>query len=179
MFGLFKKKEATIQVKDKVWMTGEAKLQALINEWKKNPDIVFIFWFDESLRQIESFFTGQSLAPIVLLTARETNTSHLSGKKIILVEHYPLSQKENEFFQKLKLQEAEVWSALDEPLFKHFGSEKIIQMMKQLGMKEDEAIEHPMISKAIHNAQEKISKKIIIDQASHSQNDWLQKNLNL
>ena len=179
MFGLFKKKEATIKVKDKVWMTGEAKLQAFINEWKKTPKIIFIFWFDESLRQAESFFAGQATTVPVLLTARETNTFHLAGKKIILAEHYPLQQKENEFFQKLNLQEVEIWSALDEPLFKHFGSEKIIQMMKQLGMKEDEAIEHPMISKAIHNAKEKISKKIIIDQASHSQNDWLQKNFNL
>jgi hypothetical protein len=179
MFGLFKKKEAIIQVKDKVWMTGGAKLQAFINEWKKTPKIIFIFWFDESLRQAESFFAGQATTVPVLLTARETITFHLAGKKIILAEHYPLQQKENELFQKLNLQEVKIWSALDEPLFKHFGSEKIIHMMKQLGMKEDEAIEHPMISKAIHNAQEKISKKIIIDQASHSQNDWLQKNFNL
>jgi preprotein translocase subunit SecA len=70
-----------------------------------------------------------------------------------------LQQKENEFFQKLNLQEAEIWSALDEPLFKHFGSEKIIQMMKQLGMKENEAIENTMISKAILSIQAKISKK--------------------
>ncbi|HKB43244.1 MAG TPA: hypothetical protein VKC90_02605 [Chitinophagaceae bacterium] len=178
MFGLFGKKEATIKVKDKVWVTGEAKLQAFINEWKKNPGIVFIFWFDESLRQVESFFAGQATTAPVLLTARETNTFHLAGKKIIVAEHYPLQQKENEFFQKLNLQEAEIWSALDEPLFKHFGSEKIIQMMKQLGMKENEVIENAMISKAILSVQEKISKKIIIDQAAQSQDDWLQKNLN-
>jgi hypothetical protein len=27
---------------------------------KKNPEIVFIFWFDESLRQAESFFAKQT-----------------------------------------------------------------------------------------------------------------------
>jgi hypothetical protein len=178
MFSLFGKKEATIKVKDKVWMTGEAKLHAFMNEWRKKPEVVFVFWFDESLRQVESFFTGQTTTAPVLLTSRETNTFHLAGKKIILAEHYPLQQKENEFFQKLNLQEAEIWSALDEPLFKHFGSEKIIQMMKQLGMKENEAIENTMISKAILSIQEKISKKIIIDQVAQSQNDWLQRNFN-
>jgi preprotein translocase subunit SecA len=76
----------------------------------------------------------------------------------------------------LNLQDVQVWSALDEPLFKHFGSDKIIQMMKQLGMKEDVAIEHNMISKAIQNAQEKISKKVLIDQAASSQEEWLKKN---
>ncbi len=100
MSGLFKRKETTIKVKDKVWMTGEAKLQAFINEWKKNPEIVFIFWFDESLRQTESFFARQATTPPVLLTVRETNIFQLPGKKIILAEHYPLQQKENEFFQK-------------------------------------------------------------------------------
>jgi hypothetical protein len=178
MFGLFKKKEAIIKVKDKVWITEEAKLQALFNEWKKNPEIVFIFWFDESLRQAESFFSKQSNQVPVLFTARETNAFHVQDKKVILAEHYPLQQKENEFFEKIKLQEAQVWSALDEPLFKHFGSEKIIQMMKQLGMKEDEVVENSMISKAILGVQEKIRKKMIIDQAAQSQNDWLQKNSN-
>jgi len=179
MAGLFKKKETVIKVKDKVWMTSEAKLQAFINEWKKNPDTVFIFWFDDSLRQVESSFAKLETGPATILMARETNAFQVSGKKIILAEHYPLLQKENEFFQKLKLQEAEVWSALDEPLFKHFGSEKIIEMMKQLGMKEDEAIEHPMITKAIRSAQEEISKKIMIDKTSQSQNDWMQRNANL
>ena len=89
-----------------------------------------------------------------------------------------MQQKESEFFQKIKLQEVEIWSALDEPLFKHFGSEKIIQMMKQLGMKENESIENAMISKAISSVQEKISKKMIIDQMGQSQNDWLQRNFN-
>ena len=106
MAGLFKKKETVIKVKDKVWMTSEGKLQAFIYEWKKNPDTVFIFWFDDSLRQVESSFAKLATAPATLLMARETNAFQLSGKKIILAEHYPLPQKENEFFQKLKLQEA-------------------------------------------------------------------------
>src|SRR4029079_5785701 len=102
MFGLFKKNEAPVKVKvkDKVWLTGEAKLRALINECppaeragKKNPEIVFIFWFDESLRQAESFFARQIIAPPLFLTARETNAFHLAGKKIILAEHYPMHQK--------------------------------------------------------------------------------------
>src|SRR5438034_191998 len=99
MFGLFKKKEATIKVKDKVWMTGEAKLQAFINEWKKNPEVAFIFWFDESLGQAVSFFARQSTTPPVLLTARETNIFHLPVKKIILADHYPLQKKDNEYFK--------------------------------------------------------------------------------
>jgi preprotein translocase subunit SecA len=75
------------------------------------------------------------------------------------------------------LDEVRVLSALDEPLFKRFGSDKIIQMMKQMGMSEKQSIEHDMISKAIQNAQDKIDHKIDIEQSARSQNDWLVRNL--
>ena len=63
MFSLFGKKEATIKVKDKVWMTGEAKLHAFMNEWRKKPEVVFVFWFDESLRQVEYFLQDRQPQP--------------------------------------------------------------------------------------------------------------------
>lgn len=69
-----------------------------------------------------------------------------------------------------------VFSSLNEPLFKRFGADKIIQVMKQLGMKDDEVIEHSMINKAIQRAQEKIEKKVVVEQSAHSQHDWLEKN---
>jgi preprotein translocase subunit SecA len=75
------------------------------------------------------------------------------------------------------LNEALIYSALDEPLFKHFGGDKIIQMMKQLGMKEDSMIEHKMVSKAIENAQEKIEKKVIAEQDASSPQKWIERNL--
>jgi hypothetical protein len=33
-----------------------------------------------------------------------------------------------------------------------------------------------MVSKAIRNAQEKIEKKVVVDQSAQSQHDWLEKN---
>jgi len=173
--GLFKRKES-IKIKDKIWMKKEAKLQGIISEWQKDPGTIFIFWFDDSLREVESIFTKQTNNSPILITAREATAQYAAGKKIIIGEHYPLQQKENDLFQKLKLGVAEIWSSLDEPLFKRFGSDKIIEIMKQLGMKEDQVIEHPMISKAIQNAQAKISKKNLMDSLSVSQSDWLLKN---
>ena len=107
--GLFNKK-GSIKIKDKIWIKKESKLQAFISEWQKDPTTIFIFWFDESLRQTESFFARQATTPPVLLNVRETNIFQLPGKKIILAEHYPLQQKENEFFQKIKLCDTVCWS---------------------------------------------------------------------
>ena len=121
------------------------------------------------MRKVESFFSAETTWPVTLLTVKEIQALLLSGKKINFAEHYPLRQKEKAFFLKMNLQESEIWPAPDEPLFMHFGTIKIIQVMKQLGLKEEEAIKHFIISKAIQNAQEKISKKVRIDQTSTSQ----------
>jgi preprotein translocase subunit SecA len=50
-------------------------------------------------------------------------------------------------------------------------------MMKQMGMKEDSMIEHKMISSSIENAQEKIEKKVLTENAANSQQEWIERNL--
>ncbi len=176
MFGFFKKKDAEIKVLNKVIMTEAAKWKALADEWKKNNNTVFIFWFDDTLQKAENIFRQEITSTPELWIANNVLSSNLVGKQVIFAEHYPLSEKEKEIFQKLNLTEVQIWSALDEPLFKEFGSDKIVQTMKQLGIKEDQVIEHNMISKAIISAQEKISKKVLTDQTASSQEEWLHKN---
>lgn len=176
MFNLFKKKDPETKVIDKVVIEETAKFKAMLTYWTLDKNTAFVFWFDESLRQAESFFTSQSTEPITLLTAREAATPQLAGKKAVFAEHYPLRSKEDELYKKINAKTAVVFSSLNEPLFKRFGADKIIQVMKQLGMKEDEVIEHNMISKAIQRVQEKIGKKVMIEQSAHSQHDWLEKN---
>lgn len=176
MFDFFKKKKDKTRVTDKIWMSESAKWRALAAYKKNNPGSVFVFWFDNSLRQAISYLQPDFFSTTDLLMAREAHASGLINKTVIFAEHYPLQEKEQEVFTKLNLVEIQVWSALDEPLFKQFGSDKIISMMKQLGMKEENAVEHAMISKAIQNAQEKISKKVSVEQLCSSQQEWMQRN---
>ncbi|RUO80071.1 preprotein translocase subunit SecA [Idiomarina tyrosinivorans] len=46
--------------------------------------------------------------------------------------------------------------SLEDPLMRIFASERMASMMKRLGMKEGEAIEHPWVTRAIENAQRKV-----------------------
>jgi preprotein translocase subunit SecA len=48
--------------------------------------------------------------------------------------------------------------------------------MKQLGLKEDEMIEHSMVSSAMKRAQAKIGKKITIEKRARSQQEWFDNN---
>ena len=70
-----------------------------------------------------------------------------------------------------------VYSAMDEPLFKHFGSEKLIPLMKMMGMKENEVIEHSMVSKSIVSGQKKIEEQVSFEQSASSQAEWMERNL--
>ena len=152
------------------------EIKAFAEEWGRNNDTLFIFWFEETLQRVLDELNQSSSGPFQLFMAREIAKMHITGKPVVIAEHYPLAEKENELYKKLDLKEVKVWSALDEPLFHRFGGEKIIQLMRQLGMKEEEPVEHNMISKAIRNAQEKIASKITVEQSARSQQDWLAKN---
>jgi len=176
MFNFFRKKSEGPQVTDAVFISTAAKYQVMLDEWKKNKSIIYIFWFEDSLNEASSYFSTATTEEVVLLLARETTFHQLSGKISVFAEHYPLETKEQDYYQKMNLKSVKVYSALNEPLYKHFGAEKIIDIMRKLGMKEDEAIEHSMISSSIKKAQKKIEQNVLIEKTAHSQSDWLQKN---
>ena len=177
MFNLFKKKDDSVKVIDKIWMSEAAKWNGILDLWKKEKDMVIITWFNETNRHLTSLFAKETSSPASIFMAREVYSSLLNGKHIIFAEHYPMRTKERETFKQWHLTEAIVHSAMDEPLFLHFGGEKIIGMMKQLGMKDDNMIEHRMISSSIENAQDKIEKKIVVELPANSQKEWLERNL--
>jgi preprotein translocase subunit SecA len=49
--------------------------------------------------------------------------------------------------------------SLDDPLMRIFASDRVSAMMRKLGMKDGEAIEHPWVTKAISNAQRKVENR--------------------
>ncbi|HEU5292145.1 MAG TPA: hypothetical protein VFU05_15955, partial [Cyclobacteriaceae bacterium] len=82
-----------------------------------------------------------------------------------------------ELFTNLNLKEIPVTSSLDEPLFQHFGGEKLIDTMKKLGMKEDEVIGHSFVTSAIRNAQKKLEKKVRIEKTANGAEEWFRLNV--
>ncbi|QEC66011.1 hypothetical protein FRZ67_01335 [Panacibacter ginsenosidivorans] len=178
MFSLFGKKDKmpAIKIADHVWVSSNAKMNACIDLVKAKTDVIFICWFEETLQQLQSFF-GQHAINAEVIMYRQASKVYIHERKIIFAEHYPLSLKEQQLFLSLGLQEAIVYSALDEPLFKYFGGENITVLLTNLGMQENESLEHPMIGRALKNAQKKIAKEIIAEQAARSQQDWFRSNL--
>lgn len=174
MFGFFKRKASNHSVlKDIVWLTEEIKFSKLTAEANANPNLLIVCWFDETYEKLERLLSSSEQIAL----AATLQKAHLLNKKIIFAEHYPVLSKEKSLFHQLNIQETIVYSAINEPLFVHFGGERLTQLIKMLGIKEDESITHSMVSSSIARAQQKIEQQMKADYTARSQAGWMNKNL--
>ena len=180
LFNLFGKKDDDAENHvfiDRAYVSTAAKMKACADLAKEKPDTIFICWFPNSLEVFRSYFKLEELDEERVIEARHVHASKIQGKVPVFTEHYPLHEKEINLIKNWPGEKIVVYSALDEPLFKHFGSDKLIPLMKMLGMKEDEVIEHSMVSKSIIKGQEKIAQLVTLEQSAASQEEWMRKNV--
>ena len=176
MFLFGGKKDAT-KLTDVVWISQTAKWNGIIEEWKKDSNLSIICWFDKTQQQLETVFAKETRAPVSIFLAGQMHTALLTGSQLVFAEHYPLHTKESKLFEKLSLKNVTVHSSLDEPLFVKFNGERISAMMKQMGMKENESVQHKLVSSSIRKAQDKIEKKVVSEVLSTSAEEWMRKNM--
>jgi hypothetical protein len=180
LFNLFGKKDTAADnhvFVDRAYMTTAAKMNACAAVARKEPNYVFISWFADTATLFKEFFRQQGLDEGRIMETHHLHASKLQNKVPVFVEHYPLHTRELELIRNWEAEKIIVYSAMDEPLFRHFGSEKLIPLMKMMGMKEDEMIEHSMVSKSIIKGQEKIAGQVSLEQSAGSQEEWMRKNI--
>lgn len=180
LFNLFGKKDegsGNHVFVDRSYVTTTAKMNACAALARKEPGRLFICWFADTAAKFKEFFRQQGLDENLITETHHLHASKLLGKNPVFVEHYPLHSKELELIKNWDAEKIIVFSAMDEPLFRHFGSDKLIPLMKMMGMKEDEVIEHSMVSKSIIRGQEKIAEQVALEQTAASQEEWMRKNV--
>lgn len=175
LFNLFKSKASAVKIVDMVWMSEDAKLNGSLKLLLDFPEATVISWFSDTQTKFRQFFLEKGIQKEVKVA--RTISSALLSDQIIFLEHYPLKSKEISLMQNWDVKKVIVLNSLDEPLFENFGSERIIGLMKTLGVKDDEAIENSMITSSIENAQEKLEKKVTFDNAANSSKEWFAKNI--
>lgn len=173
----FSPKKSKPAVKDMVWLSKLAKQNGCVKLVQQYPNAVLIAWFPETQEEYDKFLNGQHKLGVDIVLARSNQYFQAEGRTIVFLEHHPLRGKEGDFLEMRGLSQVYVLNSLDEPLFNQFGGERIVDLMRQLGMKEDEEIDHPMITKSIEQAQQKIEKMVPMEQSSNSQDEWFKRNL--
>ena len=101
--------------------------------------------------------------------------------QFIVVERYPLPTPDRRVEALADTvphdTEIEFHGAFDEPLFRMFGAERLLHILDQLGVASDECISHAAVSKAVHNAQEKIAEKVLVESPAASVEEWMKLNI--
>lgn len=174
LFDFLRNNENAIHYNDKIWVNQHAKLNGLLQLFDQSKNIVLIAWFEETKNFVERFLAQANQVETIIM-AKQSNASQVENKTVIFLEHYPLRKKEQTIIQGWQAKEIIFLSALDEPFLQQFGGEKILAIMQQLGIKEEECIEHEIISKSIVRAQEKLEEKILLDPTAHSAREWFSK----
>ncbi len=179
LFNLFGKKDDAAPESiftDKTYMSTAAKINACIALAKEQADTVFICWFNDTLKTFRAAFAKEGLDELKIVDAKTIHSGMLQNKNPVFTEHYPLHAKEIALVEHWPAKKIVVYSAMDEPLFKHLGSEKMLPLMKLLGMKEEEVIEHSLVTKSIIKGQAKIAAAVTLEQPANSQEEWLERN---
>jgi hypothetical protein len=171
MFSFLSGSKPTYKIIDKVWISTDAKWRASIAMADANPALVLVTWFPKTYEIL-----AQKVGNENQVIRAEQSMEKGIDTMLVFAEHYPLAKPERDLFERLKQKEIPIVSALDEPLFMHFGGERTIELMKKLGLQEDEPVGHSMISSSIQNAQKKLEKLVLVERKADSAEEWFQLN---
>ena len=174
MFGMFGKKGG-VDTTDKVWLTTPAMQQGLGKWLQETSNGLIAVWFSIDKATLQHALLPELHDRIVL--ADQLTPQDVLAKQLLFAGHYPLQSVETALAEKLGMKKMLVHSSLESPLFKHFGGDKIIAAARGMGMKEDEAIEHFLVSSAIGKTQGKITDQVSSEMFANSEEEWM--NLNL
>lgn len=176
MFNWFKKKEKTPQPRhrDLVYLNETEKWNSLAEFAKNNQPAIIMGWFAETVEKAREALaaSGLEIRPVLAQGYSETG---LHDKNLVLLEHYPLPEKEFPLLSSAAPRSIIVVSSLDEPLFRYFGGNRLQELMGKMGFAPGETIEHQMINASIKRAQEKLSTKITLDFSARSQEEWFRR----
>lgn len=177
LLNFFSRKQRPVKFADKVFSSHAAKEAACIALAKKDLNVIFIAWFPGTAAAFKTLFSNNELNDGRILLVRALHYAKIAHSRPVFLEHFPLAEAEQELVKGWNLEEVDVYSSLNEPILQRFGGEQIKNLLLKLGLKEDEAIEHSMISKALLNAQLQLAKKATFPLPAGSQAEWFEKNI--
>jgi hypothetical protein len=162
---------------DKVYILTKYKWAACVTAAKQCSNTIFVAWFAETALQCSLVFEQNNVGKNRVILASKICKNGGINSTIIFIEHYPLRQKMQQLVANLEKDNIVVLSAMDEALFKHFGSDKMLPIIKLFGFKEKEAIQHTFVTTAIIKGQQKIESVVTVDNMCNSQTEWMLTNM--
>lgn len=156
----FSKKPKQAEISFNVYFTKLVKYQQLVVLLKEaSGSSKILYYFDETRNELSNLIDAAKIHNCEIFDAR--NYSSNAPDTLILSETHPLASVANKLLSRVHPEtNLQCFIGMDEVLMKLFGSDRIIGMMQKMGMKQDEAISHPMVTGSLQKAQLKLDQKI-------------------
>jgi hypothetical protein len=189
------KKRTNVEViPDHIWMTADAKFTGLIKEAVERSKsdtvaILLVAHFPDVLARLEGIVEQTKwkvpvkAVPATNLNADLARSLSLDGAgviDVIVAERHPLTSVDDqleEFADNLPCRcRFSHHLSLEDAVIRVFAGDWVRQVMRQLGMKEDEPIQSQMVSRRFRKAQEKIEGRALGSRQAGSASEWLEQN---
>jgi hypothetical protein len=189
------KKDAVAIAKYRIWLTREAKsvgIQREVAQALANPAghcvVIVVAHFNDCVQQLQTAVAGLDQERVFVtcaeLLADRTPTDFAADPStsilIIVGERHPLQSHDDVILEFARSQPDRCLVvyhvSLEDPLLKPFAGEWVERILRQLGMKEDEAIESRLVSRRIQTELEKIARRATGDAPANSVEEWLERN---
>lgn len=126
--------------------------------------------------------------PVLLLPApvlgfgdgETTPVEELPAVTVLVPEMHPLPEREQDvevFAEQLPSPTLVQFASLEDPVMKLFAGAWLDGMLKHLGMREDEEIRSPMVSRQIRRAQHKLARQVTSEVPARSVEEWMERNV--
>ena len=195
-FGGGKRSNVNVNVvPDVIWLNNTAKLNGIRNDVVAQGSsgavgVLMVAHFPDVVDQLYRIAAeiGTHI-PIKVSLAKDLSTDLVSEWSanesatvaIIVGERHPLPKHDDEVLQFAESLPHQVrlirHVSLEDPLMKAFAGEWVENLLRRMGMAEDEAIESNMVSRRIKAAQQKIEKEAFGDSDANSAAEWLAANV--
>jgi hypothetical protein len=193
MFSIFNKKDKP-EVTDMVFMSRLGKYKDLFAAFSELNTVLIVCYFKETGTELKKFMDGTGTsyremphAPFEPGKIHVIQAEHLlayqadlSEATCIFMEHFPSYSREDQLlqhlYQTLKVRRVFFYVSVDEPLFRLFGGEKLVDLMKKLGLSEEEAVSHTMVTQSIERAQKKLEESLRGEIQADSAEAWIRLN---
>lgn len=199
MFGsLFKKKPKEPNPDYVNYLSKLVKYKQVTLQLKELPEdqiTLLTFFFEQTGTEIRQLCSaagvlyvepsrGEQLAMgLNVVNVFDLSEKHLNAERVISMEVYPIysvNRQLVDFFKDADVKTITYYLGMDEPLMQLFGSERIIQLLRKMGTKDEESIQHPMVDKSIERAQLKLeNNRNPHNPVRTSQEDWMDANKHL
>jgi len=178
---------------ERIWLTTGAKFAGVAQDVAQRSGsetvaILLVAHFPDVLARLNEIAATPASVPVMAVLASDLsveiatslNLDESATIDIIVAERHPLpsvDERLEQFARELPCRcRFAHHLSLEDPVIKIFAGQWVHGMLEKMGMKEDESLESPMVSRRIKHAQQKIEGRAYGDSVAESAERWLEKN---